>query len=280
MSGFYSGLDGSAQVKVASGGSYVSWGRVTDVEQRADDDYESASGVGQADEPIYKMIEPRTTITGYVQNTMPAHAKRTALNALPQSISAIDVGIPGTKMTSHTTCYINSVKLSCQNGGAVQADYEILGLTATASALTQAAAALGDGLICEWFAATILFGGVAFGCVQWESELNNNLELKTNQDTGTVNYLRQPKGIKVGNMEVSGSAEFQTPPTYSMNADRPGTVALVIKMGRATGGVLTHTLTNLRVQGDPMKVGEGDSDVTWKIDFAAMKNDLAAWSFG
>jgi hypothetical protein len=278
----YIGLDGDVQVKVASAGSYVSWGRVIDAEQRADDEFEQAGGVGQASEPIYQMIEPKTTIESYIQNTMPAHALRAAINALPQSLDAIDVGLPGvtSAFTSHTTCYINSVKLSCEKGGAAKASYEILGLTATNSALTAAATALASGLICEWFAATIKFGGVEFCCNSWESELNNNLALETNMDAGTENYLRQPKGIKPGDMKVTFQAEFQTPVTVSMNADRPGTVEFVANLGRATGDVLTHTVTNLRVKGDPIKVSEGAGDVTWQITCEASDNDISAWDFG
>lgn len=226
----YVGLDGSVQVKVAAAGAYAAFDRVISGEQTPGGGFEHAEGVGGQDEVIWQMLEPQTTLETYIQSTMPAHAKRAAVNALPQSIDAIDVGIPGIEISSHTTCYINSVKLSCEKGGAAKAAYEILGLTATASALTQAATAKAAGLIAEWFAATILFGTYALGCNSWESSLENGLKLETSMDSGTAGSLRQPDSIKPGNMKVSLSAEFQSPPDVDMTADRPGTYAFVANL--------------------------------------------------
>jgi hypothetical protein len=276
----YVGLDGDVQVKVTAAGDYVAFDKVISGEQTPGGGFEHAEGVGGQDEVIWQMLEPVTTLETYIQGTMPAHAKRAAVNALPQSLDAIDVGLPGVKMTSHTTCYINSVKLSCEVGGAAKAAYEILGLTATASALTTASTKNAAGQIAEWFAATILFGGVAYGCTSWESTIENGLQHMTNMDAGTAGLLRQPDAIKPGNQKVSLRAEFQTPPTVAFTADRPGTYAFVAKLARATGAVLTHTVTNLRVVGMPQKVASGEEDITWEVELEASYNDLSAWAFG
>lgn len=278
----YVGLDGDVQVKVAAAGSYVAFDKVISGEQSAGGGFEHAEGVGGQDEPIWQMLEPVTTLETYVQSTMPAHAKRAAVNALPQSIDAIDVGLPtvtGAK-TSQTTCYINSVKLSCEKGGALKASYEILGLTHTTSALTQAATKNAAGLICEWFAATIQLGAVAYGCNSFESTLENGLKLETSMDTGTVGSLRQPDSIKPGNQKVTLRTEFQTPPTVSFTGDRPGTYAFVATFLPATGGAKTHTVTNLRVLSMPQKVATGEEDIIWEVELEANYNDLDSWAFG
>jgi hypothetical protein len=275
----YVGLDGDVQVKFV-GGAFGAFDRVISGEQTPGGGFEHAEGVGGQDEVIWQMLEPQTTLETYVQSTMPAHALRAAVNELPQSIDSLDLGLPGVEMTSHTTCYINSVKLSCEKGGAAKASYEILGLTATQSAVTAAATAIGQGYIAEWFASTVLFGTYAYGCNSWESSLENGLSHETSLDSGTAGYLRQPDSIKPGNMKVSLRAEFQSPPDVDMTADRPGTYAFVAQLGRATGGVLTHTVTNLRVTSMPQKVASGEEDITWEIELEACYNDLDAWSFG
>lgn len=276
----YVGLDGDVQIRISSGGDYEAFDKVVSGEQTPGGGLEHAEGVGGQDEVIWQMLEPLTTLETYLQSTMPAHALRAAVNALPQSLDAIDLGIPGVEMTSHGTCYINSVKLSCEKGGAAKAAYEILGLTATASALTTASAKKPAGLVAEWFAATIEFGGSAYGCNSWESTLENDLKLETSMDAGTPGALRQPDSIKPGDMKVSLRAEFQAPPDVNITADRPGTYGFVARLGRATGGVLTHTLTNLRVTGMPQKVAAGAEDITWEIELEACHNDLAAWRLG
>lgn len=274
----YVGLDGDVQIKVTS--AYEACDKVISGEQTPGGGFEHAEGVGGQDEVIWQMLEPVTTLETYVQSTLPAHAKRAAVNALPQSLAAIDLGIPGVEMTSHAVCYINSVKLSCEKGGAAKASYEIMGLTATQSALTTASTKKAAGLIAEWFAATILFGGSAYGCNSWESNLENGLKLETSMDSGTPGTLRQPDSIKPGGQKVTLRAEFQAPPDVDLTADRPGTYAFVAKLGRATGAVLTHTVTNLRVTSDPQKVTSGEDDITWEVELEACYNDLDAWAFG
>lgn len=274
----YVGLDGDVQIKVSS--AYAACDKVISGEQTPGGGFEHAEGVGGQDEVIWQMLEPQTSLETYVQSTLPALAKRAAVNALPQSIAAIDVGIPGVAMTSHETCYINSVKLGCEKGSAAKASYEILSLLATTSALTTASTKNAAGLIAEWMAATIEFGGGSYSCNSWESTLENGLKLETSMDAGTADSLRQPDSIKPGNMKVSLRAEFQTPPTVDLTADRPGTYAFVANLGRVTGGVLTHTVTNLRVVGMPQKVASGEDDITWEVELEACYNDLDSWAFG
>lgn len=275
----YVGLDGEVQIKIGAG-AYAACDRVISGEQTAGGGLEHAAGIGGQDDVIGQMLEPMTTLETFVQSTLPALAKRSAVNALPQSFGAVDLGVPGVDMDSQEDCYLNSVKLSCEKGGALKASYEFLGLAHTASAITVAISKKAKKLIYEWFAATILIGGSANGCNSFESSLENGLKLHTSMDSGTAGSLRQPDAITPGDQKVTLRAEFQTPVDLGLTADRPQTFAFVAAFANASGDVRTHTVTNLHPTSAPVKVATGEDDITWEVELEADLNDLNAWAFG
>lgn len=274
----YVGLDGDVQIKIGAG-AYAACDRVISGEQTPGGGIEHAAGIGGQDDVIGQMLEPMTTLETFVQSTLPALAKRSAINGLPQSFGAIDLGVPGVVMSSQEECYLNSVKLSCEKGGALKASYEFLGLSHTASALATSATKKAKGLIYEWFAATVLLGGSAYKSNSFESSLENGLKLHTSMDAGTSGSLRQPEAITPGDQKVTLRAEFQAPVNLGITDDRPATFAFVAKFANSSGDVRTHTVTNLHPTSQPQKVATGEDDITWEVELEADLNDLNAWAF-
>jgi hypothetical protein len=245
-----------------------------------DQSLEHLTGAGGQDSTVYSLITPKGSASTWLQTTtMLSCATKSAVNALPTQIAQIDGGVLGEKMHKQEECYLTSVKLSCEVGGAVKADYEWVALAMTTSAVTAAPAANAKNLLILWHNAGVVLDSNTYACQSWESTLETGVKVHTSLDSKTAGVERMPEAATPGLEKVSLTAEFKAAPTVDFLVAIPATVTFVFTGDNTEVSAKTflHTVVANPV-GMPTKIVSGEEDVTWAIECEA-DYDSDAWDF-
>lgn len=276
----YVGLD-CVLVVDYTGGGYVSAGRAESAELAPDQSLTHLDGATGQSSAIYGMIEPRGSATLWVQSLgLLSYCQRTVVNGLPPVISAVEGGVLGDAVWKQEDVYIDSVELSMEKGGALQAAVEWVALYHTVGSITTGATPIASNRLLAWHTADVQLGGDSYGCQSIRARLENGLKLDTDLDGKTAGYERFPVVCKPGLQSVTVEIEFATAPDVNLYSATPTTAQIVYTAhdSQGTPATFRHTVSNLHPVSLPVPIVRGDEEVVWKLSLEADHNDLTAWS--
>jgi len=279
----YVGLDTVVGIKVTAGATEVAPGRVENAEFTLDQSLTHLTGAGGQDSVVYSMMEPKGSLSMWVtKELMIDFALKTVINGLPPVIAQIDGGVLGSKVVMEENCYVDSLTLSLEKGGALKADMSWLALSYTTSAMTTAPTAEAKNLMLLWHSSCITLDGNAYEAQSISVKLENGLKMDTDLDCKTAGEQRLPTVILPGNMKVTLDVEFAAAPTVIFSADVPAIATVGLSVKNTESSVKTFTLTagNLHPLTMPVPVAAGEDSISYKMSLEADYNDLTSLTWG
>lgn len=171
-------------------------------------------------------------------------------------------------------CIANSLKLSAEVGGVLQATLDWLALSKVEGTPGSPAAATGTGW--QWSQMAVLVAGQALYTQSFEVTLENSVEALTDLDGGAdAGNKRDPKRFRVGHERVSLSVKTQRPLSATLTGHLDDsilsnlTASAVFTKGSA---VLTIALAHLAYDGDEVPIVGDDGQVEYNHNLRAPAN--------
>ena len=254
-------------------------GRVETGELSLDQSLVHLTGAGGNDSVVYSLAEPKGNADMWVTSiAFLSRALKTVVNALPPVITVIEGGVLGSRMNKQTSCYIDTLEMSLQKGGAVKAKVDWLALTHTVGTITVGPANPAKNLVMAWNSACVTLGSQAFNCQSVTTKLVNGLKLDTDLDCKTAGVERMPTVVLPGNSKITCDVEFDAYPTVDIGVAAPATITLAwtAKSTEGSPKTLTVQVTDLHPIGVPVPIVAGETKVTYKLSLETDYNMLTA----